>query len=623
MDFKISKWKGLGTLYYSPVRDGAGKTRILKKIFDKLGTKPTFKQFTAAEKQFHDYEVTIKNAEAAITNWETMVKAKLDDPQAMQRIQSQERKITSAQHQMAGIKENILDWKFIETSELSETYQAIPFVPKELDLQDSNKMARAALIKSARQTSIVGIDNLHKGTYARIQVTQDRRFNATHPETTISAEDKVRALKDYSRLTDIIHTFLGTTLDRNIDGEATLFGFPMGRSNLSEGQRVLLQLCLAIHSQESALKDLILIIDEPENHLHPSVLMEVLDILRDSLSNGQIWIATHSVPLLAHFDPSDIWYVESGEISYAGNIPEKVLSSLLGDENEIARVLDFISLPAQYSSSRYAFQCLTEPTSAEMRIGDPQSVQIRSELLELSSSGKIRVLDFGAGKGRVIANISDMDQASRENLIDKLDYIAYDPATIDKSICEGTIASLYGDSTKRYFNNIRGLLSIYDKNSFHVVLMCNVLHEIDPKDWLDLFNETGQITSLLDDAGVLLLVEDHQIPIGEKAYQKGFLVLDTPQLKELFKITEQDIGFKFNDAREGGRLKAHHIPKGILSRINASSRIQAIESTVSRAKEEIKGVRKLEASYKNGKLHGFWVQQLANAELTLSELSVK
>lgn len=107
---------------------------------------------------------------------------------------------------------------------------------------------------------------------------------------------------------------MNTTIGRTVDGEATLFGFPMGKANLSDGQKILLQFCLVIYSQETALKDLILILDEPENHLHPSVIIETLDRIQKCNSNGQIRIATHSIPLLAHFDPSLIWYAENNKI---------------------------------------------------------------------------------------------------------------------------------------------------------------------------------------------------------------------------------------------------------------------------------------------------------------------
>ena len=41
--------------------------------------------------------------------------------------------------------------------------------------------------------------------------------------------------------------------------------------------KYIFQFSLAIYSQETALKDLILILDEPENHLHPSVIIETIE----------------------------------------------------------------------------------------------------------------------------------------------------------------------------------------------------------------------------------------------------------------------------------------------------------------------------------------------------------
>ena len=395
----------------------------------------------------------------------------------------------------------------------------------------------------------------------------------------------------------------------------------MGQSNLSDGQKILLQFCLALYSQEASLKDLILVLDEPENHLHPSVIIETIERILTCVTNGQVWIATHSVPLLAHFDPSKLWFVEGGKISYAGRIPEKVLESLLGDENEIAKLQDFISLPSQFATSRYSYECLLKPGVVMTNSNDPQTIQIRTDLLALSSNGKLRILDYGVGKGRLISNINELDTINQSKLIENIDYIGFDKFSNDKIVCETSLTKAYGTAEKRYYNDLNVLFSHYDKESFDIVIMCNVLHEIDPIEWLKLFQPNGIITNCLKENGVLLLIEDQQIPVGEKAYQKGFLVLDTPQLKELFQIVEQDKDFKFTDRNGDGRLKAHQIPKKLLERINEVTRLKAIQSMSANSRDKILEIRGLEQNYKNGKLHGFWTQQFANAQLNLAELA--
>lgn len=615
----------LGQVVLVAGKNGSGKTRVLNKILGSLSSKPTSSQVENAKTELKYTKARISNFEAELNLLKTQLNKAQNQPQIdsiNKNIQDYESAIKSDSNSLVQ-KQTLLDFDIIQTSELAENYKAVHFVPKNLKLDDCNNFNKTQIIQKANSINAVGINYLPSGTFAKIQVIQDRLFNATHPNSQIPKEDKDKAINQYKFLDELVFTFLNTNLGRTIDGEATLFGFALGKSQLSDGQKVLLQFCLAIYSQGTALKDLILMLDEPENHLHPSVIIETIDRIAECVPNGQIWIATHSIPLLAHYDPSLLWFVENGKIGYAGRIPEKVLSSLLGDENEIDRLKDFISLPSQFASSRYAFESLLDPKTVETDSTDPQTIQIREELLSLSNNGKIRILDFGAGKGRLISNLLDLDDENIKRITDQVDYIAYDPDNKDQEECTNSISRAYSDSANRYFNTIDDILTAYDKESFHVVIMCNVLHEIDPKDWLKLFSTDGIVARLLSDNGVLLLVEDHQLSVGEKAYQKGFLVLDTPQLKDLFKITEGDSSFSFVDARGDGRLKAHQIPKDCLLRIDADSRIESMKSLCLTARDKILEIRTKDKNYKNGKIHGFWVQQFANAQLNLSEFTSK
>ncbi|NKI72519.1 hypothetical protein GN109_24150 [Collimonas pratensis] len=148
------------------------------------------------------------------------------------------------------------------------------------------------------------------------------------------------------------------------------------------------------------------------------------------------------------------------------------------------------------------------------------------------------------------------------------------------------------------------------------------MHEIPPSAWLPIFSKNSLIQRALKDDGHLLLVEDQRIPVGEKAHEHGFLVLDTAQLKTLFCITEADIHSKLfvpDDCREDGRLKAHLIAKSLLARITPASRTNAIEQLRVEAMHQIQNIRKQAATYANGQIHGFWTQQLANAYLYLTE----
>jgi energy-coupling factor transporter ATP-binding protein EcfA2 len=615
------KMDKLGSIVLLAGKNGSGKTRILNKVMGHFHSKPGTPLTQQSERQVRDFESLLSQQQVELEQYKHNLSIAANS-QVEDAMQQNIRNITQSINNTIQQKKNpehILSWNLIETSTGAEKYSSVFFVPKNVELHDSYNFSKADLVAQAKAVGSLGTGNLAGGTLAKIQLVQERWFNATHQNSGIKSEEKQELIEDYNRLQDAISLFLNERLGRNADGDATLFGFPIGKARLSDGQKVLLQFCVAIYSQQAALKDVVVVLDEPENHLHPSVIIETIERIKQSVPDGQIWIATHSIPLLAHFDPSLIWYVEKNKIQHAGKIPEKVLCSLLGSEEEIARLQDFISLPAQYATSNYAFESLLEPAVVTTGTNDPQTRQIRKTLLELSSTGVIRILDFGAGKGRLISNIVDVDEATKEQLVKQLDYIAFDPNDTDKAVCDEAITKAYGSPEGRYFNSMTELLSKYDKESFHVVVMCNVLHEIDPKEWLKLFKEEGTVTSLLSKHGILLLVEDHQMPIGEKAYQKGFLVLDTPQLKELFNISEIDRGFVYDSERQG-RLKAHRIPKECLARITAPTRIKAINSVSKTARHNILEIRSAPQNYSNGKLHGFWTQQFANAELNLDEL---
>lgn len=617
------KMDKLGQVILIAGENGSGKTRLLHKIKTCLSNKPNSTALRSATQTIKDYKKSIETSELNREQLSRQIGGIADLGTDLRRqIEEMERQIIAYKGVIKN-QENILNWNLIETSEQSEQYRVLDYVPKNLNLQDCNTLTKQQLTNAANRIKELGISNLERCVFPAIQQLQDRYWHATHQKSTISESETDAIIESYERLEEYIRIFLNAYLTRSADGDAQLFKRRLGETNLSEGQKVLLQFCLLTYAQETHLSDLILFMEEPENHLHPSVLIEVIDKIQQSVINGQIWIATHSIPLLAHFDPSFIWYMEDGKISYAGKETDKVLRGLLGDEGEISRLADFISLPAQFAMNKFAYECLFSPLTISTGKDDPQTNQINEVIKSLRKEGKrLKVLDYGAGKGRLVATIYDLEEESGQDTIKEwLDYIAFDRDTKDKELCENAIQRIYRNDTERYFSDETTLLSKRDEKSFDIVVMCNVFHEIDPKDWLKLFSSESLILQMLKGYGILLLVEDQLIPVGEKAYQKGFLVLDTLQVKRLFKIKEEDSLFKIFDEREDGRLKAHLIPKQYLTRIDKESRDEAIKMIETQAMEQITTIRSKEASINNGRLHSFWSQQLVNSLFALKELS--
>ena len=587
----------LGNLVLIAGKNGSGKSRMLTKIKNALRSKVSEARLVQAKNNVSHHTHLINKANetgnnlVSLPSWKTVVQQ----------------------------EQNVVDsFSYITTDEDRENFKCFDFVPKQLNMQDSHSMAKVTIEQNAQQIKTINISAIQNQTLPTIQYIQNQWFNATHPHFSQSDEKKDEIISNYEKLCNYIELFLDTKLGMNENGDATLFGFRIGDARLSDGQKILLQFCLAVYSQETELSDMILMLDEPENHLHPAALVEVIDKIIAAVSNGQVWIATHSINLLAHFEPHNIWYVEDGKISYAGNVPNKVLTGLLGKDDEIEKLSNFLSLPAQMATNQFSFECLFEPKTISTGGDDPQTNQIIENINTLVQDGKsVKVLDFGAGKGRLLSTIRELNLEHNIDTSAWLDYYAFDLESPNNDICKKIIDSVYTDGKNRFYNSKKTFIEETAQNSFDMIIMCNVLHEIDAKDWLSFFDEHSIFAHALKADGTLLIVEDQLLAMGEKAYQNGFLVLDKIQFKKLFDIADN---YLVHDARQDGRLKAHFIKKEHLNNMTAKSRIEAIKSLFNTSKEEVLRLRSEEATYKNGKLHGFWVQQLANAQLALSEL---
>ena len=435
------------------------------------------------------------------------------------------------------------------------------------------------------------------------------------------------AIDEYNRLNETIHDFLGTEMGWDEFSVATLFDLPLGKTGLSHGQSSLLQYAIAFHAQAESLKNLIIFMDEPEKHLHPQALIYVIDKLIEHTKDSQIWIATHSLSLIAHLvkiDPAYLWLVKDGNVSFAGNNSQVVLKELVGDEYRIGNLIEFVNLPEQHAITNFSLQCLIAPESVMTGTSDPQMKQVNKIINDeyISKRKRVTILDFGAGKGRLPAAIYDSVE-EKDKIKDWLDYIAYDTQRDEDNDglqCKDQISKIYDIIENRYYTDETTLLSKKTNRSIDIIVMCNVFHEIDPAKWNDLFKSKGIINTLLKDDGVLLIVEVQKMMHGEKAHKNGFIVFDSLQFKELFKIDPEKDEYKIFDERNDGRLKAHLIPKKCISNYSEETKREALNSLMEQARDEIKKLRRTEPNYRNGTLHAFWTFQLANARLALDEI---
>lgn len=580
-------------------KNGAGKTRLLAKLDFYLSARNgQIGNLTALLQNIQDHNRTIDSIQIDHPHWKAITQ-----------------NLVSMQTQYMLATERVY-------SPTSSVLGVLRFVPKQLILADPRQHHKSALQGLFGQAKNPGLNGIETSCFSYVQMLQNRSWEATHQDSTLEPTEIQEAKDEYMRLVLLIELLLKTRLGRSKDADAMLFGKPLAEASLSDGQKVLIQLAVALHAQNATLDNTVFLLDEPENHLHPSALIEFLDALEQVATNAQFWIATHSVPLLAHIahkEPMSIWYVEDGKVSNAGSKPEKVLHGLLGNDEQIGNLNAFTSLPAQYAAINYAAECLLVPKVVETEAGDPQIAQIGG-VINFNAETPTSLLDYGAGKSRLLSGLFEIAAAQVKSLSDSVSYFVFDTSESDRISSLAVIDSVYGNSAERHFLCADEFYSKKDNGSIDIVVMCNVLHEIPPNEWPSLFNAHSLIGRSLKDSGFLLVVEDQRIPTGEKAHQFGFLVLDTAHIRTLFAVSEADIKaglFQVYDQRGDGRLKAHKISKQLLSRLSADTRKHAIEQLRETAKFRINELRQAAANYKNGQLHGFWTQQFANAALFL------
>lgn len=608
LGLKAINMERLGRIVVIAGKNGAGKTRLLgriaawtnERIFEKQ-TRSEFcarfwEEYPSARAQFG--QLPRNGWWRDDTAWEAFVRFTDFDGKRRSELEK--------------IRPELFQLEF-EGGELPEI---VRFVPRGVNITDPTSLTKAQLQESAIRAQTIGVSEMDKRVLPRIQWLQDRWWNATHPDSRTSDADRLEAVERYETMRKMVERALRTQLNRNVDGEPTLFGFPIGKAHLSDGQRIVLQFCVALSAQAHKLSEQIVLLDEPENSLHPEAMLDAIFALDQALTKGQMWIATHSVPLLSAFDPDNIWWMEDSQIRHAGSQPEAVLAGLIGDEERIGQLNAFLGLPAELAAINFAKQCLVSPEPVLTSPDDPQLRQIKRLLGKVESTEPLRVLDFGAGRGRLASALHEVSSVNSQLPVD---YFAFDSHATHRDECEAAVARLYGSATNRCFYSESDAATGISHQSIDVVVMCNVLHEIDPLNWASLFGPDGLIHRLLAPSGYLLVVEDTEMRVGEKAHARGYLVLEAEALKRLFQTPGSEIA---SDKERDGRLQAHIVPARYLHSVDSLTVRSALEFVRSDSARKIRILRESNDvhSYRQGRRHANLVQQLANAQLALNAL---
>lgn len=352
-------------------------------------------------------------------------------------------------------------------------------------------------------------------------------------------------------------------------------------------------------------------------YLHPDACARAIASLQRLLGdNGQVWIATHSLPLIAWAGVDSLHFVQDGAVSFAGTTPSRVWNTLLGSEDARERLLSFLDGDAAAAVTRFASECLLHPEIASARPDDPQPKQLVPVIAaRLRRGGGVRALEIGTGRGRLVHAIAEMLRNDRSLRRDQLTYIAYeDPQFLNpehRASCEKHLEALRLLGAYAQYSTDLAQLQARDVNHVDVVVLANTLHEVPVEDWLKLF---GQIRDASNPEATLLVIEDQEPRIGELPHPRGFLILEKNEWEAL---VDAEIGEQV-DERAGRRLTAFEISIDSLGNTMKDRLIRALRLVRERSLREIKRLRAQSTdSHRAGRRHAFFAMLHLNATLAL------
>jgi energy-coupling factor transporter ATP-binding protein EcfA2 len=393
---------------------------------------------------------------------------------------------------------------------------------------------------------------------------------------------------------------------------ATLNGSRLNPRILSEGERELMAMVVRLVGEHRRLDGVCLFVDEPESHLHPAALRKVLARLRSALgTQGQLWLATHSLSLLTELDRSELWLVQDGGVVHpSSRLLSLALRDLVGEAEHVDRLAVMVSEPGAWAAVQFTAQCLQSASVASYRKGDPQNSLISSVLREQAESAtRIRVLDWGAGEGRLAGAI-----AQEPDLASRLTYSAFEPKHELHARLAEAMTSL-SEIDARAATGITSTSTEVLQAGFDVVVLCNVLHEINPVLWSQIL---PQLAELLADEGILLIVEDQVLPEGEFAHEFGFLVMGPDELRVLIGASETELLVERPEPGDyADRLYAARISRRAALRVSALTTAEATDALRKRGTAEAHQLRGSGSGHdpKGARRLAFLAQQVLNATL--------
>lgn len=266
-------------------------------------------------------------------------------------------------------------------------------------------------------------DNLLQALFAE----QTNRTHQTHVRN--RAGDHAEASPtNFEKLADIWHRLLphrqlhitGDDIQVSVAGSTTTYT----ASEMSDGERAIFYM---IGQALTADKDSLLIVDEPELHVHRSIMSRLWDELEASRPDCAFVYITHDLEFAAArtaqkfvihaYDPTPHWTIE--EVPQDTGFSEELTTLILGSRRPVLfveggdRSLDLALYRACYS------QCTVIPRgSCEEVLHSVVTMRRNKELTRVTCAGLVDADDYEIGEVRMLANhgVATLPVSEIENL---------------------------------------------------------------------------------------------------------------------------------------------------------------------------------------------------------------
>ncbi|CAM3497003.1 AAA family ATPase [Flavobacterium gelidilacus] len=441
--------------------------------------------------------------------------------------------------------------------------------------------------------------------------------NRNQPEVIKNEIKKNKSFQLFEKFQKFVKEFLGkefsykqSTTGNTIDSVLHFNDQPFNIGLLSPGQKTLFAYAILFFylevNSKANINECIIIIDEPEKHLHPEAQIKLIDAIKSIIKDkGQLWIATHSVHILSHLEYDEILMVkDDGIILPSRTTPGNSFNDLMGLEDHIGELSSFINSISEWAYGNFMKQCFVEPDIIFGNNPNDPQFKLFKEFIEEKS--EINLLDYGAGKGRIGYTIKEDNEIKQ-----KIKYSAFDPNLDNEEFLKNV------PNIERHYTNQNQI----PEDTFDCVLLCNVLHEISPKDWKEVLNN---IKRILNSDGYLIIIEDKFLPKGEDANEFGYLILGTEETKKLLD-TDEVIELK---------LKEKELEERIIFNVFKEGQIEPNEKTILESikllnQSSLKKLKTLRKEFKEnndvsiGRKYANETQLYINSLLAIEDLSSK